>query len=67
MKLEPRPIQQEETMHRLFCLMAIVLIAIGCRDESRNGIKVTAPGVDVEIQPKNDAGKVKVKVDGEKR
>ncbi len=54
-------------MHRLFCLMAIVLIAIGCRDESRNGIKVTAPGVDVEIQPKNDAGKVKVKVDGEKR
>jgi hypothetical protein len=56
-----------QKMIRALCLAFCFLALAGCRDQSNNGVKVRAPGVDVDVQPKSDTGKAKVKVEVDKR
>jgi hypothetical protein len=60
-------IQRGTQMIRALCLAVCFLALAGCRDQSNNGVKVRAPGVDVDVQPKSDTGKAKVKVEIDKR
>ena len=54
-------------MIRACCLTICFLTLAGCRDQSNNGVKVRAPGVEVDVQPKTDTGKAKVKVEVDPR